>query len=599
MLIEYFHKTSIDIDQIKYEQNLGLNNLNFFDLIMIGKSYYLNGEAFQEVSSLEELKHQKPFLAQITDSQGILHFVVVSQITNTKVIINDPSQNKASSLFWNEFKKIFTGNIIIFTANSKLYKTSRSFWKTLNFKNYALFILTYSIITFVTTIVFIAESQFIKKYGQDISNDYPNLYLYGYFLGLFLLNLGFRELNNFVLEKLKSKQQLIMLKKFLHFCIDYNNQIDYYKIFEESKFIIEFLTNVVIPMIPTTIANILCLVIIARINFGVASLIFIHNLIVIGITIVVKTPLQMPVTNLEVIKYLTNKEIYQNSGKETQVIEKILEQQQTNTQSFSNSQLLKTLELILDKVLIFLIYWFLWFDLKNQVASFESLIMILILNNLNQGNLKIILAFVRQRKKYLSYTIKINKLFNKPKPTGDCATIKNIKIVEFEKQPLIFKPGVNVVKKELGFLKVINKASKNSFLEVFINDERHLNLNSLAIRQQVYYANSQHLDIWYGTLLSNLVDNNLKNNTAAILKESCFLDFLDNYNLKLQSLINPEIITEFQKEVIILLRCLFTSKAVYIIDQNFQLIKQQDCLKLLQLATKFSPNLLIVFNDLY
>ncbi|WP_281253172.1 cysteine peptidase family C39 domain-containing protein [Mesoplasma syrphidae] len=598
MLINFFHNTTIDIDQIKYEQNLDSKSLNFFDLVVIAKAYFLNGEAFEKVTDFELLKKQKPFLAQTVDKQGILHFIIVSQITDNKIIINDPSKSRQSMLSWKEFQSIFAGNIIIFTANRKLYKAERGFWKAFNFKGYKLYIINYSIITFVTTIIFIGEAQFIKKYGQDLVYSQPNIYLYIYFFTLFVLNLLFKELNALVVEKLRKKQHIFMLKKFFYFCTNYSHQIDYYKIFEESKFIIDFMINIIIPIIPNTISNVICSFVIAKLNFGVAGLIFVHNFIIIGISLLVTTPIQAPSANIEVIKYITSKEIYQNSGKEKVMIDQILLKLKNNNHHFQIDWF-KNFELVLDKILVLLIYWVLWFDLKKQAIIFENLIIILVLNSLSQTHLKLVLSFLKHRKKYFSYVFKLNKLFIDTKTNNSCPNIHTIKLVEIAQPPIILLKGINILKKERNFLKVVNKSVKNSLIEVFINNLEVSNFTTLSIRAQIYYGNSYNLDIWYGTLLSNLVDNNFSINANKILSTDAFLEFSNKYGVKIQSLIIPEGLSEFQKELIVLCRVLFTSKSVYIIDQNFYLIRREDVLKIIELAAEINSNLLIVFNDLY
>lgn len=234
MMINHFYKYEIDLQQVKNYLSIHDDELSFYDVIDLASNFYLKGDAFKVEQDFLELKNKVPFLAQVINSDGLLHFVIVESILQNNLIVFDPSKEKKIKQNISEFLKCFNSNVIIFKSNIKSFNKDFkfNFKKFLNIFNFD-FIL-YLLINLVSTLLFILDTQFLKMFSNSLSEQTQDFLIYLFPLIILLFNMLFKNISINILNKNYKKRKHFLLKKFLNL-IESTNSEDLFYLYQEIK----------------------------------------------------------------------------------------------------------------------------------------------------------------------------------------------------------------------------------------------------------------------------------------------------------------------------------------------------------------------------
>lgn len=115
-----YYKSDASKDYLKEISNTTKDGTSMYGLIEAAKT--LGFKAIGKTGSVEKInKKSVPLIAhiKINEQKNLYHYVIISKITNKKIIIKDPS-NKIKELKLEEFKKITTNNYLF------IYKTAKT-----------------------------------------------------------------------------------------------------------------------------------------------------------------------------------------------------------------------------------------------------------------------------------------------------------------------------------------------------------------------------------------------------------------------------------------------------------------------------------------
>ncbi|WP_268875455.1 cysteine peptidase family C39 domain-containing protein [Mesoplasma melaleucae] len=160
----------------------------------------MKGEAFRVDQDFDELKNKTPFLAQVINEEGMLHFVVVKQIEKDQIIVYDPSKNKKQTTIIKNFLLTFNGNVLLFKPNFKKFKQSFNF-KLTKLKSLVNFSFVYFILlNLILILLFIIDTQFLKMFFNLLVNEKQQELLYLFLIIILVLSILCKTLSNSVLN---------------------------------------------------------------------------------------------------------------------------------------------------------------------------------------------------------------------------------------------------------------------------------------------------------------------------------------------------------------------------------------------------------------
>lgn len=95
---------------------------------LVGKGYKSN---IKDITPLANIN--SPIIAHIETEDGMLHFVVITNVTSKKVTIMDPAKGVLEKYPREKFEKMWSGNIIIFSKGQNFKEQSRHIRNKINY----------------------------------------------------------------------------------------------------------------------------------------------------------------------------------------------------------------------------------------------------------------------------------------------------------------------------------------------------------------------------------------------------------------------------------------------------------------------------------
>ncbi|WP_027875304.1 cysteine peptidase family C39 domain-containing protein [Mesoplasma chauliocola] len=589
MLINHFYNYEIDLHQIKLHLNMEDEELSFYDLIDLSSLFYLKAEGFKIDFDLEEMITKTPFLAQVVNEEGMLHFVIVSELKNNNFIIFDPSKSNKIKLNKQQFLKIFSGYVLIFKANKIKFKNEFNF-KISSLKRIISFeIISYILVSLLTTVLFMIDTQFLKLYANSLMNEKQDWFLYLLLLVILIINIIFKSVNNYILRKNYEKKLLINLDEFLDIVSKSNNKELFY-LYQDIKWVTKFENYKLVLCLCSLISELLNLVFIF---FAIKELFFV---ILIGDLIYIF--FNYFITKFKSNEYgnsdrqwfimLNNLENIKNEGNE-KVTYLNLKKEITSEQSFEiNSNFLE----IWDKVSLILIYIVCWSLIKEKTLDFSMFFILLLLKNFSRINVysigQTLLLFKKYKIAFINYE-RVN-LKSKLIPLKD--SINNISIKKISKSETSkINLGINILEQKLE-LGILNKTHKDFDYDVFFNNINIENLEDISLREHINYL--KNYKVKFGTIYQNIaLVSNLKVN---IFKLNVVINLIEKYSINISKLIKPESCTQVEKEIIKLLSIFYLEKKVILVKNNFEIITFDEIKAILKEFTKLNNDKFVILS---
>ncbi|ATZ19378.1 ABC transporter ATP-binding protein/permease [Mesoplasma entomophilum] len=587
MMINHFYKYEIDLQQVKNYLSIHDDELSFYDIIDLASNFYLKGDAFKVDQDFLELKNKVPFLAQVVNSDGLLHFVIVESILQNDLIIFDPSKEKKTKQSLPEFLKSFNDNVIIFKSNIKEFNNDFkfNFKKFLNIFNFD-FIL-YLIINLISTILFILDTQFLKMFSNSLSEKTQDFLIYLFPLIILLFNILFKNISIHIININYKKRKYSLLKKFSNL-IETTNSEDLFYLYQEIKWVCQYENYSLKSSVSSLISEIVSLIFIYFIIKELFLIILISDIIYIFINICINNFVKKDnlSSDKEWFNFLSNIQHIKNICAEYDVLNELIKLEEKD--KLANSTL-NWIE-VWDKAGLILIYIISWSLLKNGNLEFSFFFIILLLKNFSRVNIFNLGQTIIWIKKYKIAIIKFEKIFIENNYINFNEDINNIEISSTEEKIKLIK-GLNIINSKID-LGNINKTKNDTNVNVYINNKNISNLKTSDLRKHIYY--SKNFQIKFGTIFQNITSSNKQGINIFTIKE--INDLLNKYSIKITKLVKPETNTQLEKEIIKLLNVFYINKKVILIKNDFQIISFDEIKSILAIFTKLSDDKFLILS---
>ncbi|AVN59564.1 hypothetical protein CG008_01430 [Mesoplasma florum] len=587
MMINHFYKYEIDLQQVKNYLSIHDDELSFYDVIDLASNFYLKGDAFKVEQDFLELKNKVPFLAQVINSDGLLHFVVVESILQNNLIVFDPSKEKKTKQNISEFLKCFNSNVIIFKSNIKSFNKDFkfNFKKFLNIFNFD-FIL-YLLINLVSTLLFILDTQFLKMFSNSLSEQTQDFLIYLFPLIILLFNILFKNISINILNKNYKKRKHFLLKKFSNL-IESTNSEDLFYLYQEIKWVCQYENYSLKSSISSFISEVVSLFFIYFIIKELFLIILIADVIYILINTFINNFVKKDSFNQdkEWFTFLSNIEYVKNVCAEYDMLTELLKLEEKDKLASST---LNWIELW-DKVGLILIYIISWSLLKNGNLEFSLFFIILLFKNFSRINIFNLGQTLTWIKKYKISIIKFEKIFIEKNEVNFNEEISNI-LIWNKQQKLELNKGLNIVNFKID-LGNVNKTKNDIEVDVYINNKNINSLKTSDLRKQIYY--SKNFQIKFGTIFQNITSSNINSINIFNIKE--INELLNKYSIKITKLVKPETNSQIEKEIIKLLNVFYINKKVILIKNDFQILTFDEIKSILTIFTKLSDDKFLILS---
>ncbi|AVN62303.1 hypothetical protein CG001_01400 [Mesoplasma coleopterae] len=587
MMINHFYKYEIDLQQVKNYLSIHDDELSFYDIIDLASNFYLKGDAFKVDQDFLELKNKVPFLAQVVNPDGLLHFVIVERILQNDLIIFDPSKEKKIKQGLPEFLKSFNDNVIIFKSNIKEFNKDFkfNFKKFLNIFNFD-FIL-YLIINLISTILFILDTQFLKMFSNSLSEKTQDFLIYLFPLIILLFNILFKNISIHIININYKKRKYSLLKKFSNL-IETTNSEDLFYLYQEIKWVCQYENYSLKSSVSSLISEMVSLIFIYFIIKELFLIILISDIIYIFVNICINNFVKKDnlSSDKEWFNFLSNIQHIKNICAEYDVLNELIKLEEKD--KLANSTL-NWIE-VWDKVGLILIYIISWSLLKNGNLEFSFFFIILLFKNFSRVNIFNLGQTIIWIKKYKIAIIKFEKIFIENNYINFNEDIKNIEISNTEEKIKLIK-GLNIINSKID-LGNINKTKNDTNVNVYINNKNISNLKTSDLRKHIYY--SKNFQIKFGTIFQNITSSNNQGINIFTIKE--INDLLNKYSIKITKLVKPETNTQLEKEIIKLLNVFYINKKVILIKNDFQIISFDEIKSILAIFTKLSNDKFLILS---
>ncbi|ATZ20797.1 cysteine peptidase family C39 domain-containing protein [Mesoplasma coleopterae] len=587
MMINHFYKYEIDLQQVKNYLSIHDDELSFYDIIDLASNFYLKGDAFKVDQDFLELKNKVPFLAQVVNPDGLLHFVIVERILQNDLIIFDPSKEKKIKQGLPEFLKSFNDNVIIFKSNIKEFNKDFkfNFKKFLNIFNFD-FIL-YLIINLISTILFILDTQFLKMFSNSLSEKTQDFLIYLFPLIILLFNILFKNISIHIININYKKRKYSLLKKFSNL-IETTNSEDLFYLYQEIKWVCQYENYSLKSSVSSLISEMVSLIFIYFIIKELFLIILISDIIYIFVNICINNFVKKDnlSSDKEWFNFLSNIQHIKNICAEYDVLNELIKLEEKD--KLANSTL-NWIE-VWDKVGLILIYIISWSLLKNGNLEFSFFFIILLFKNFSRVNIFNLGQTIIWIKKYKIAIIKFEKIFIENNYINFNEDINNIEISSTEEKIKLIK-GLNIINSKID-LGNINKTKNDTNVNVYINNKNISNLKTSDLRKHIYY--SKNFQIKFGTIFQNITSSNNQGINIFTIKE--INDLLNKYSIKITKLVKPETNTQLEKEIIKLLNVFYINKKVILIKNDFQIISFDEIKSILAIFTKLSNDKFLILS---
>ncbi|WP_164703957.1 cysteine peptidase family C39 domain-containing protein [Mesoplasma entomophilum] len=587
MMINHFYKYEIDLQQVKNYLSIHDDELSFYDIIDLASNFYLKGDAFKVDQDFLELKNKVPFLAQVVNPDGLLHFVIVESILQNDLIIFDPSKEKKIKQSLPEFLKSFNDNVIIFKSNIKEFNNDFkfNFKKFLNIFNFD-FIL-YLIINLISTILFILDTQFLKMFSNSLSEKTQDFLIYLFPLIILLFNILFKNISIHIININYKKRKYSLLKKFSNL-IETTNSEDLFYLYQEIKWVCQYENYSLKSSVSSLISEMVSLIFIYFIIKELFLIILISDIIYIFVNICINNFVKKDnlSSDKEWFNFLSNIQHIKNICAEYDVLNELIKLEEKDRLANSTLNWIE----VWDKVGLILIYIISWSLLKNGNLEFSFFFIILLFKNFSRVNIFNLGQTIIWIKKYKIAIIKFEKIFIENNYINFNEDINNIEIWSTEEKIKCIK-GLNIINSKID-LGNINKTKNDTNVNVYINNKNISNLKTSDLRKHIYY--SKNFQIKFGTIFQNITSSNKQGINIFTIKE--INELLNKYSIKIIKLVKPETNTQLEKEIIKLLNVFYINKKVILIKNDFQIISFDEIKSILAIFTKLSDDKFLILS---
>ena len=128
MILRYFG-AFIPLYKLREDIRVDAAGANIYGIVKAAEDYGLIGDALEgDIQELADSTRKNevvaPFIARIITPEGYEHFVTVFEATPQKLIMGDPGRD-VHKITWDEFAKLYAGQIITFKTNENFVKIPR------------------------------------------------------------------------------------------------------------------------------------------------------------------------------------------------------------------------------------------------------------------------------------------------------------------------------------------------------------------------------------------------------------------------------------------------------------------------------------------
>ena len=599
-IIKYYGGMA-NLEELRIDSNTTYNGVNAFNLINCAKKYGLDAKGYK---SDDITKVLLPCIAHLKLSNNLLHFVVIYEISNSKVLIMDPAKGLINMTL-EDFNNIYTGFIIELYPKNNLvkYKTKnilRNTYKTflINNKYKILCLLFLSIINLLLTI--------LSSYYPEIRIKHEYIYLPYLFIIFELIKsltsykfeYNSKILDNSISNELQHTFLSFIFKLPLNY-IHLKKNGELLSRFEELESVRDFLNNLVISLCLNSISFICLVLILFYYNPVILIPIILFMLISLIISIIFGNKLAIVVKdNIETHANYKNELVDTicgltsiNHNNVYSYFKKKIENSyndylNSSTKLVKESNKYKEILFFLSQTLIIILNTILIHSLDEIIKIvFLNYIILYLLNNFNSLiNLIPIYYYIK------SYLRKCNDLLdidfidesNNKYISGDI-TFKNVYFSYNHIDNVLSKINLTIFKKEKIILKGSSGSGKSTICKLLIKELNNYegnilianqelkNINREELRKNIIYV-SQEEHIYINTIRNNItLGRNIDEKEFTTICNICALDNIITkrpFGYETYLIGGGDELSGGEKARIILARALVSNYDIYIFDET-------------------------------
>ncbi|WP_162685014.1 ATP-binding cassette domain-containing protein [Spiroplasma sp. BIUS-1] len=638
MLINYFHKKDFGVEEVKFENYLGDEMLNLYDIEQVLQKYKINFESYScSFEELVQIDISNPIVLNVVNKNNLEHFIIVYKKKKDMFLIADPNEKDLKWLKFEEVEKIYQGYLSTTKVLEKIDFKNKNLYNWFYFvKNFKLEVGLIFLISILLNVLILISNNFIKIYMENINlNDSKNMQLiFNVYIFIFFVQIFSSYYINKIIYKIKNK----ISKNIFHFYkekllsltiekFNTNSKEEWTKKLSHINIVSEFITDSIINLPLGFTLFFMFSIFLLLISPFILTLVLIQNLISICMSVVIfylikefkiKKERKLIDFSLNYRQILEAYEEIKYKNIETEINrvnnKNYNETFDVNKKIFNLNNSSEVMLTVVNKLFFYLIFYVSVTHINKGSFTFADLLFYtsissyinIFFNNVTGYILNIQEIIIAS--KSLSFVFESNKLEDNLEKIN---TIKSIEVNSLYKYKsdncllnnfnFVFDQNTFVHGKsgsgKTTLLKILSGHFKNYEGEILIDNIELKNIENDSYSKKIIYL-GQYDYLFDGTVWQNI--QQFKNEVDFnVFEELRLNEVLERNNIALDKKIhdNGYNLSKGQRQIINFISLFFTQKDVYLIDEPLSNVDKHTAYYLFKTFVEYKKDSLIIMCD--
>ncbi|WP_338984550.1 ATP-binding cassette domain-containing protein [Spiroplasma endosymbiont of Diplazon laetatorius] len=640
MLINYYHNKNFGIEEIKFENSLNDDMLNFYEIENLLNNYKVEfisyACSFQELTDLEITN---PIVLSAVNENNLEHFIIAYKRKKDMLLIADPNKNDLHWVDLKDIEKIYQGYLSITRSFEKIKFKNKNILNWFNFiKVFKKEVTLIFCVSFLINILILISNNFIKIYMKNINiNDSKTMRtIFLVFIFLFFVQITVSYFINKIIYRIKNKisKNIYMFykNKLLNLDIEKFNSSskeEWVKKLTYINILSEFITQTFISLPLGFILFLMSSLFLIIISPFILTLVLIQNLICITLSIglfylmkefklkrerkIIEFSLSYRemIDGFEEIKF-KNIENEIKSGSYKNFESTIKESKNIFDLDNKSNFVFSTL----NKMFFYLIFYISVIYINKNKFTMPDLLFYTSVSSYINIFFSNVTNFILDLQEIFIADKSLNFIFIQDKET-DVEQIKIDSIKKIEIKSLYKYKSDNCLLKDFNFmvdkntfihgksgsgkttlLKILSGHFKSYEGQILINDKSELKeIEENTFKNKIIYL-GQYDYLFNGTVWQNI--QQFKNKVDfKLLEDLHLLEILERNNIALEKNLidNGSNLSKGQRQIINFISLFFTEKDLYLIDEPLSNVDKHTAYYLFKAFMNYKRNSLIVMCD--